>query len=186
MNTLKKVNKGFIKVSEYIAFVLSAVICAMIVWWAAKRYLFKGEFYGAEELILAIAFWMYFIGSYVAAYEDSHISADLLTGMIKGRKGQLIAKLVRLVISLFAFALLTWLAWDFLTFDIVRNKITVMFRFPQAWIHVILPVSFALSFIYTVAHTISTIIDLRECGKVSAGGEGAQPETPAQDGEEAR
>lgn len=178
MNTLKKVNNVFIKVSEYLAFVLSAVICVMIVWWAAKRYVFKGEFYGAEELILAIAFWMYFIGSYIASYEDSHISADLLTGAIKGQRGQLIAKLVRLVISLVAFALLTWLAWDFLAFDLARNKITVMFRFPQAWIHVILPVSFALSFIYSMAHTVKTVIELIECGKA--------PEPPVQDGGEAR
>ena len=59
MKTLKKINDGFIKVSEYIAFVISAVVCGMIVWWAAKRYLLHGEFYGADELILAIAFWMY-------------------------------------------------------------------------------------------------------------------------------
>ena len=32
MKTLKKINDGFIKVSEYVAFVLSAIVCAMIVW----------------------------------------------------------------------------------------------------------------------------------------------------------
>ena len=58
MKTLKKINDGFIKVSEYVAFVLSAIVCAMIVWWAFKRYVFASEFYGAEELILAIAFWI--------------------------------------------------------------------------------------------------------------------------------
>ena len=83
MKTLKKINDGFIKVSEYVAFVLSAIVCAMIVWWAFKRYVFASEFYGAEELILAIAFWMYFIGAYIATHEDSHISADLFTGMLK-------------------------------------------------------------------------------------------------------
>ena len=74
MKTLKKINDGFIKVSEYVAFVLSAIVCAMIVWWSFKRYVFASEFYGAEELILAIAFWMYFIGAYIATHEDSHIS----------------------------------------------------------------------------------------------------------------
>ena len=113
MKTLKKINDGFIKVSEYIAFVISAVVCGMIVWWAAKRYLLHGEFYGAEELILAIAFWMYFIGAYIATYEDSHISADLFTGMLKTEKGKLIAKLVRLFISLGAFGVLTWLSYNF-------------------------------------------------------------------------
>ena len=100
MKTLKKINDGFIKVSEYMTFALSAVVCAMIVWWAAKRYLFAGEFYGAEELILAIAFWMYFIGAYIATHEDSHISADLFTGMLKTEKAKNIAKIVRLLISL--------------------------------------------------------------------------------------
>lgn len=88
MKTLKKINDGFIKVSEYVAFVLSAIVCAMIVWWAFKRYVFASEFYGAEELILAIAFWMYFIGAYIATHEDSHISADLFTGMLKTQKAK--------------------------------------------------------------------------------------------------
>ena len=110
MKTLKTINDLFIKISEYIACILSGIVCAMIVWWAAKRYLLHGEFYGAEELILAIAFWMYFIGAYVATHEDSHISADLFTGMLKTEKAKQYAKLVRLAISLIAFVLLTWLA----------------------------------------------------------------------------
>lgn len=169
MKTLKKINDGFIKVSEYAAFVLSAVVCAMIVWWAAKRYLFASEFYGAEELILALAFWMYFIGAYIATYEDSHISADLFTGMLKTDKGKNIAKILRLCISLLAFALLTWLAWDFLAFDISMHKITVMYRFPQAYIHAVLPLSFALSCLYTIAHIIQTVIALVEDGKKPQG-----------------
>lgn len=168
MKTLKKINDGFIKVSEYAACVLSAVVCAMIVWWAVKRYLFASEFYGAEELILALAFWMYFIGAYIATYEDSHINADLFTGMLKTDKGKNIAKIVRLCISLLAFALLTWLAWDFLAFDISMHKITVMYRFSQAWIHAVLPLSFVLSCIYTVAHIVQTVIALAEGGKSEA------------------
>lgn len=178
MRTLKKINDGFIKVSEYIACVLSAIVCAMIVWWAAKRYLFAGEFYGAEELILAIAFWMYFIGSYIATHEDTHISADLFTGMLKTEKAKNYAKLVRLAISLVAFALLTWLSWEFLAFDISHHKITVMYRFPQALIHAVLPFSFALSCLYTVAHIVKTISDLHESGKTGNADEAAPEQLP--------
>ena len=170
MKTLKKINDGFIKVSEYVAFVLSAIVCAMIVWWAFKRYVFASEFYGAEELILAIAFWMYFIGAYIATHEDSHISADLFTGMLKTQKSKAIAKLIRLTISLVAFGMLTWLSWEFLSFDIVRHKITVMYRFPQAWIHAVLPLSFALSCIYTIAHMVDTVIEIHNCGRKGESG----------------
>lgn len=179
MKTLKTVNKLFIKISEYIACILSGIVCAMIVWWAAKRYLLHGEFYGAEELILAIAFWMYFIGAYVATHEDSHISADLFTGMLKTEKAKKYAKLVRLMISLAAFALLTWLAYEFVVFDIVRNKITVMYRFPQAYIHIILPISFGLSCLYTVAHIIDTVIAIR----TDSGENAAVPESETQETE---
>jgi len=170
MKTLKKINDGFIKVSEYIAFVISAVVCGMIVWWAAKRYLLHGEFYGAEELILAIAFWMYFIGAYIATYEDSHISADLFTGMLKTEKGKLIAKLVRLFISLGAFGVLTWLSYNFVKFDIVRHKTTVMYRFPSVWIHVVLPISFILSCLYTIAHIVKTFIRIHELSTATESG----------------
>lgn len=173
MKALKKINDGFIRVSEYIAFVISAIVCAMIVWWAVKRYLFKGEFYGAEELILAFAFQTYFIGAYVATHQDSHISADLFTSMLKTRKSQDIAKLLRLVISLVAYIMLSKLACDFVAFDLNTHKITVMYRFPQVWIHMILPISFILSCLYTVAHIVKTVMELAS-GKEE--GETALPE----------
>ena len=179
MKTLKTINDIFIKISEYIACILSGIVCVMIVWWAAKRYLLHGEFYGAEELILAIAFWMYFIGAYVATHEDSHISADLFTGMLKTEKGKKYAMLVRLTISLVAFVLLTWLAYEFVVFDIVRNKITVMYRFPQVYIHIILPISFGLSCLYTVAHMIDTVIAIR----TGSGEDAAGPESETQETE---
>lgn len=178
MRTLKKINDGFIKVSEYVACVLSAIVCAMIVWWAAKRYLFSGEFYGAEELILAIAFWMYFIGSYIATHEDTHISADLFTGMLKTEKAKSYAKLLRLVISLVAFALLTWLAWDFLAFDLSLHKVTVMYRFPQAFIHAVLPLSFALSCLYTAAHIVRTVSEIRGSASAEAADGAASEQLP--------
>ena len=161
MKTLKKVNDIFIRVSGYIAFVLSALICVLIIWWAAKRYIFSSDFKGAEELILAVAFWMYFIGAYMATYEDSHISADLFTSMLKTDMGKNIAKLVRLVISLLAFGLLTWLAYDFVAFDISLNKISVIYRFPVVYIHIILLISFVLSCIYTIMHMVNTIASMR-------------------------
>lgn len=179
MKTLKTINDLFIKISEYVACILSGIVCAMIVWWAAKRYLLHGEFYGAEELILAIAFWMYFIGAYIATHEDSHISADLFTGMLKTAKAKNYAKLLRLIISLVAFVLLTWLAYEFVVFDIAHNKITVMYRFPQAIIHIVLPISFALSCLYTIAHIINTVIAIQtDSGEDSDG-----PEQQAQENE---
>ena len=176
MKTLKIINDKFIKISEFVACILSAAVCAMIVYWAANRYLFSKEFFGAEELILAIAFWMYFIGSYIATHEDSHISADLFTGMLKTERAKSYAKLLRLVISLGAYGLLAWLAWEFLAFDISKHKITVMYRFPQAWIHAVLPISFILSCLYTVAHIIKTVIELKEGPQNSL--EETQPDQP--------
>lgn len=65
------------------------------------------------------------------------------------------------------------------------HKITVMYRFPQAWIHAVLPFSFALSCIYTVAHIVDTVIAICTSGH-QLEGECKQDGLPDQNNEEAR
>ena len=56
---------------------------ACMVYSVILRYVFKGNFYGSDEVIMLFAFWLYFMGAAYGSFEDSHIKADLLSVYLK-------------------------------------------------------------------------------------------------------
>jgi len=53
---------------------LTLVIFATVI----ARYIFKTDLFGSEEVILLLAWWMYFIGGIGGSQEDSQIKADMI------------------------------------------------------------------------------------------------------------
>lgn len=61
----------------------SVASTACMVYSVILRYVFKGNFYGSDEVIMLFAFWLYFMGAAYGSFEDSHIKADLLSVYLK-------------------------------------------------------------------------------------------------------
>ncbi|MEG0378035.1 MAG: TRAP transporter small permease subunit [Eubacterium sp.] len=68
------------------------------------RYIFSSDLYGMEEIILVIAFWLYFVGGSRGSLEDTHIKADLVDVFVKNTRVMYLikgfAKLVETVVYL--------------------------------------------------------------------------------------
>ena len=80
---LKSIDNLTCKLQEYICIVTGVIVCFLIVVAAFMRYVLAKDFYGSEELILLTAFWLYFIGSSLAARDDTHINADMTSLFVK-------------------------------------------------------------------------------------------------------
>ena len=88
----------------------SVVSTSCMVYAVIKRYLFKGNFYGSDEIIMLFAFWLYFMGAAYGSFENSHIKADLLNVYIRnvrlkdgvGLLAQLLTVAVNTVVLLWA------------------------------------------------------------------------------------
>ena len=84
--------------------------------WTFVRYVLKGDLYGYEEWVKLLAFWLYFMGAAIGAYNRTHVSADLVhaylpPGIIK--KSMIFLKdLVTVVVTL----LFVWYGYDFFMF----------------------------------------------------------------------
>ncbi len=58
IENIKKINKKFIDIQQYIMIGCSLLISGMIFLGAIMRYVFKTDFYGLEELVMIFAFWL--------------------------------------------------------------------------------------------------------------------------------
>ncbi|MCD8140304.1 MAG: TRAP transporter small permease [Planctomycetaceae bacterium] len=161
MTALKTLNNALLWLFRWLLFILSGWVCLLIMWWAIFRYILHRDFFGGEEIIVFFAFWMYFIGSAVASYEDTHITADIIRTCLRTKRGFLFMDLLRFAISLFAFGILLWMAYNLVHFDVARRARSATFHYPMWWVHISLLISFFLSCCYTVMNAVKAVIRYR-------------------------
>ncbi len=95
----------------------SSVVLTLIICTAAFfRYVVKGDLYGYEEWVKMIAFWLYFSGAAIGAYNRTHVSADLVQAYVP--EGLLKRYLVVLkdLITVGVCLLFAWYGYEFFMF----------------------------------------------------------------------
>lgn len=155
MKILSKIDQGLMRFFDVVMASSNLAICIMILIGAFMRYILKKDFYGMEELVLLIAFWMYFIGSAVATREGSQVSADLVSSMLKSERQKAVLTLVRTLITLILFAILVKWAWSYMLWSLEKRPTTAVYKLPMAIAHAALLLSFVLSVLYEIKHYCS-------------------------------
>ena len=153
---LKKIDAITEWIANWILVISGIAVCFLIFAGSFMRYVMHMYFYGSEELILVAAFWMYFIGSAMAAKHGTQIKAEMLGMFIKSRKALGIANIIKYMINLAMATVASVWSIQYVQWNINMNVKSNVFRFPV--VYAVLPI--AISF---VAWTIYCIRDL-VCG----------------------
>lgn len=152
----------FIKLQEYIVIMTGIAICLLIAASAVMRYIFKLDFYGSEEYIMYTAFWLYFIGSALAAREDSHINADMIGSFAKSERVKRVFAVIRQAIGLIISVITTMWSFEYIMRSVRLGPTTAVLKAPLVLMQVPILISFALMDVYIVYHLIKAIGALRE------------------------
>lgn len=101
--------KGLSEIIRWLMIACSVISTGCMVYSVVLRYVFKGNFYGSDEVIMLFAFWLYFMGAVYGSYENSHIKADLLNVYIKNmRKKDAVALLGQILTIVVNTIVLVW------------------------------------------------------------------------------
>lgn len=92
--------------------VLTLIICAA----AFFRYIIKGDLYGYEEWVKFIAFWLYFAGAAIGAYNRTHVSADLVQAYVSDGKLKNFLVFLKNLITVGVCLLFVWYGYEFFMF----------------------------------------------------------------------
>jgi len=122
--------KVLLALVKYTMILCSIVSTGCIIYSVILRYIFKGNFYGSDEVILLFAFWLYFMGAVYGSYENSHIKADLMNVYVKNIRIKdfinLIAQMIMIVANVI---LLTW-AWDYFMWGLEKMPLSTGLKIP--------------------------------------------------------
>lgn len=117
-NTRNMFDKVLIRLVSIVLFANTLILTCIITGAAAARYIFKVNFYGYEEIAVLFAFWFYFAGAAYGAYNNTHVSADVVDAYFPdGRTKQVIA-LIRHIVTACVCALFVYYAYGFFDFGL--------------------------------------------------------------------
>ena len=97
--------------------VSTSIILALIISAAAfTRYIIHGDLYGFEEWVKLFAFWLYFMGGAYGAYNNTHVSADVIDAYMKEGTFKRAVVFLRNLITSGISMLFTWYGYEFFMF----------------------------------------------------------------------
>lgn len=118
-----------LKIQRLILVATNIIVITILGVVIIARYILKVNVLGYDELTLIGAFWMYFIGSAYASYEETHITADILSQFVSHRKKQILAIFSKIVQVLLGFPMI-YLSYELLLWDVEMNPSTIDWGIP--------------------------------------------------------
>ncbi|MEG6521026.1 TRAP transporter small permease [Desulfotomaculum sp. 1211_IL3151] len=153
---------GLLKIQKGIMVFTSLSIIVAISLGAILRYVFKTDIKGLEEILVVLAFWMYFMGGSYGSYEKSHITAEIISTMVK--KPQILGPL-KLFSSFMTTALclvVTYFAANFFLWSLAKGGTTTALKIPLIISQSSIFIGFVLMSLYTVIHFIKDLAAYRK------------------------
>ena len=91
---------------------LTLIMCAVTIF----RYVIEGDLYGFEEWVKLFAFWLYFAGAALGAYNRTHVSADLVSAYLKNGKFKQFLVFLKNFLTVGSCGVFVYYGWEFFYF----------------------------------------------------------------------
>jgi len=125
------------------------------------RYVFKSDLFAIEEIVVIVAFWLYFIGSSYGVYNKSHVKADFIPEILSKKAQALLSVIVRLNMSVICCLFTYW------SIDMIGHGIKYMPRTTGLGIPLVISqfsilLGYSLMSIYSVVYFLEDLFGFLE------------------------
>ncbi|MEH6812883.1 MAG: TRAP transporter small permease [Motiliproteus sp.] len=157
MSFVSNLNRYQLKAQEVILVVASVFIVVGVSSMAIMRYVFESNLYGAEEVVLIFAFWLYFLGAGYAGYKRQHISAEVFSVYCSSQILKKAVKLLAETITVGLSILYTYWGVEFLIWSATEGGTTPVWRIPLVVVHLPIFIGFFLITIYAASDFLQAL-----------------------------
>lgn len=149
MKILKNLDHILNALCKWVCIVTGSMVTLLIGINAVCRYM-NIKFFGAEEIILLIAFWFYFIGSLLGSMRDTHINANMISVFTKDKKIINATNIIKVAISLVITVIISKWSYDYSLFIFTKHAKSNIFKFPVVIQFAPILISYVFWFIYLI------------------------------------
>ena len=146
-----------LKLERFVIVLTGWLVTVLIVLGVVLRYLLNADLFGIEEILIILAFWLYFMGSAYGSYEGSHIRADIYKVFLKNPKAVKLINLLTLSISSFTSAVFTIWGFKYVLWGLQKGAKSPGWRIPQVIPQSSIFFGFLLMTVYFSVHLVRTI-----------------------------
>ncbi|KAF1077857.1 TRAP transporter small permease [Halodesulfovibrio sp. MK-HDV] len=155
-NILKYIYDGLLKIERAILIVTSLLVVFIISCVVFMRYVLQIDLFAYDELVMIVAFWMYFIGAAYGSYEDSQIKADIIQVALVDTRPKLAAyiNLFARSLELFLAANIAYWSWSLVYWQFKFMGHTMGWGIPILVPQSAIFLGFALMTLYAAVHAV--------------------------------
>ena len=146
---MKIIYRLIIYVQKFILIAASLMLLIAMLGETTLRYIGDYSLLGIEEIIILIAYWLYFIGAAHGSCEKSHINADILHAFLKTKHLVIINTFICLISLGLTFLFTQW-AYDYFTWSLQKQPESPVFRYPLVWAQSSILFGFGLIVLYSI------------------------------------
>lgn len=166
LDLLKRIEKIILGINKTIMTVLGVLLPAFIATGVFFRYVLKTDFFAIEEIEIYIAIWLYFVGSALASYGKSHISADLTQTMIKNSRIRKFFAILANFITVAIAIVITYCTIDLVTYAWKMKATSTAWKIPLVTEYIAVFYSMVLMAVYALRdfyHALSGHVSKGSC-----------------------
>ncbi|MCI8609753.1 MAG: TRAP transporter small permease subunit [Firmicutes bacterium] len=154
MTALKKIWNFLLTIEKTIMIVASIGVVLLIFISVIMRYILEKNFPGMEELVVMVAFWIYFMGGTYGSYENSHITADILSVFVKNEKAQTVIKFIREIITMVILFAASYCAVELMAYTAQAGAVSAVLKVSMMIVYAPIFVGIFMMNFYSVAHVV--------------------------------
>ena len=156
MTALRKIWDALIAIEKTIMIVASIGVVVLIFISVVMRYIFEDGFKGMEELIVLVAFWIYFMGGTYGSYENSHITADILSVFVKNERAKTIIDFIRHIITTVILFAVSYCVIELIIYTAQSGAVSAVLKIPMTVVYLPVYIGLFMMNFYSLAHIFQT------------------------------
>jgi TRAP-type C4-dicarboxylate transport system permease small subunit len=166
----KAILKGLCAAENAVVCVCSSAMVLMVALTVVLRYIFNTQIVGIEDLIMLVAFAVYFIGAALGSRDETEITADLMSLFIKKPKSLKLLRAYQRGANAVLMGICAFFTAQQVQIVAAAHSKTSGMKLPMTAYYTLIFIGLALVAFYSLYHFVNYIIEIVHMKK--AGEEG--------------
>ena len=138
------------KILAYVLIAIMSIMVCTVVWQVFSRYALNAPSSFTTELSGFLLIWIGLLGAAYATGQNMHMAIDLLPIYLKENSQNKLAKLIHIIIGIFALMVLVIGGGQLVSLSFQLNQISPTLQISIGYIYLVVPISGVLMLFYSI------------------------------------
>ncbi|WP_299996979.1 TRAP transporter small permease [uncultured Cedecea sp.] len=157
-----KYKKPIDTVLAWFSIVIMTMLVFCVVWQVFSRYVLNSPSTMTDEIARFSMIWVALLGAAYTVGLQKHLSIDLFTHHLTGKKKYISAIVINIIISLFSCGALIYGGSRLFAKVLSTGQVSPAMQLPMAYIYIVLPLSGVIIFYYCILFIIDALINIKK------------------------